>query len=500
MHSVIIATLVLATAGCSGSRLRSLVTRSDYQSLEELEAKDALAVERSIADKEGTLAASDKSQLVSQSREVDADEPEDSKWFSISRLFSRESDDSELGTDPFVEPLPNKAAEPAKKPEATEVAASEKTESPVAAKQPQFSATINDVEKQAEELFTEMSSAEAVVEEPPFADPNVSAVAEVVVAAPKTAVAPAVESKSFEDFMAKRETAKVVDQASKSFFEETAEPVKVAQNKIASSFDSLLDEAAPAVDATKTSPPASFDETFFPELKEALAEAEAEAAFGSLINSQDRNSPFGRQRKSVADEAADPFAEASTKHGFEEVQHRDPWASFRGSNVTKAMSWSMEDSAKSVSNEQVVWGASESPRPTPDFDEAAAAEGSAPVFTQVSSSSSAANNQRAGYSQSYEPALVIPGVLLESMTFEQSPAPVEANELEPSSLESDPFFTSIPQAIPVSSEALAIDANGSMAASGSSGGWPIRTWFFILGCIIVAFLLFMPDRQNRAND
>ena len=104
MRILIVGTMLLSSVGCSGSRLRSLVTRSDYKTLEELEARDAEDAERAIVDK--SLSGSDSARFASQERELDEEE---SSRFSLSRLFSRKSDDSEIGEDPFVD-APSTAA------------------------------------------------------------------------------------------------------------------------------------------------------------------------------------------------------------------------------------------------------------------------------------------------------------------------------------------------------------------------------------------------------
>ena len=509
MRILIVGTMLLSSVGCSGSRLRSLVTRSDYQTLEELEARDAEDAERAIVDK--SLSGSDSARFASQERELDEEE---SSRFSLSLLFSRKSDDSEIGEDPFVDAPSTAAVEKAKepvikaeeKPIATTAQTKAEVKVPVEVKQSNFGTTLTDVEKQAEDLFAELSAAEATARENPFADSKVAS-QEAVEEIKEQAKAKVVESNSFEEFMARRASAKASVDSSiamvQELKEQVEEPVKAAKQQSAASFDSLLGEITPKSEPVKkTNPPTAFDEGLFPGLSEALEEAEAELDPASMFGDSDAASAeFGETKTAMfgseSVDGSDPFAAASAKHGFQEVKQKDPWASFEGSSVNREMSWSSQDLNAAGSPDSFVWDDSEAPRPTPAIDAKPSNTGTMPVFTQVSSSASASTGSttRAGYSVDHGPALVIPDVTPQAQPFELSLGLQEESSAPESSLESDPFFTSVPQAMPATNDMMLSDETGVAAKN----GWPTRTWFFILGCLIVAYLLFMPDRQNRAK-
>ena len=512
MQTFILATILIATSGCSGSRLRNLVSRSDYRSLEELEARDALAAEKSKAEQNGAF--SDSTRLASSEREIVEEESSGAPKFSLSRLFGRSDDNSELGSDPFIEPPATKNEQPVARtsaPNAVEatrtkeatVTELKKPAAPVAAVKPNFSATISDVEKQAEDMFAELSAAEAGVTESVFGNPNEGV--DALAASKAEAVAKSVESGSFEEYMAQRASAKSESAATKAFFDDVQESADEVQSQVASSFYSLLNEQAPASVSKKSQAPAAFDAELFPELNNALVENEADlaAVFGAANASGKAEEAFGDHRAANSSNpqlaAADPFAEASGKHGFEEVRNKDPWASFNGSSLNSGMPWSARPSADESANAESVWSDSASPRPTPNFEVSSASAERPPVFTQVSSSSSASNNQRATFSQELEATLVIPSLVPESNPFGPDAGMEHVEEPQPVSLDSDPFFTSIPQATSSSAEELLMEETANPVVAVTNTGWASRSWFLILGCVIVALLLFMPDRQNRAK-
>ena len=96
---------LISTVGCSGSRLRNLVSRSDYQSLEDLESEDALA-----ADGNDSTDASFVSESDAQD-DVDSEKVERRGLLNLSSLFRRNKDNDEIDPDPFVETPVDDASE-----------------------------------------------------------------------------------------------------------------------------------------------------------------------------------------------------------------------------------------------------------------------------------------------------------------------------------------------------------------------------------------------------
>ncbi|MCP4510119.1 MAG: hypothetical protein GY826_27420 [Fuerstiella sp.] len=159
LMTILIAGTLLGTSGCSGTRLRSLITRSDYVSLEELEAQDAAAVaESKESESSESLVSSEQ-----EASEDDANAAEKKKksWFSFAALLGRSSDDSELGPDPFVD-TEEVGTEKVVVTDASDDINEESlaTEAAVVKATEKYSATITDVEDQAEGLFDKLAAQE----------------------------------------------------------------------------------------------------------------------------------------------------------------------------------------------------------------------------------------------------------------------------------------------------------------------------------------------------
>ncbi len=75
VSQLLIAVTIISAVGCSGSRLRNMITRSDYKSLEQIEAQDSVKEAREAADREKALVADGSAnygeKLASQEREID---------------------------------------------------------------------------------------------------------------------------------------------------------------------------------------------------------------------------------------------------------------------------------------------------------------------------------------------------------------------------------------------------------------------------------------------
>jgi len=213
--------------------------------------------------------------------------------------------------------------------------------------------------------------------------------------------------------------------------------------------------------------------------------------------------PFSQDSAVAAEFAApfddDPFQETSRKHGFTR-HNKDPWAA-----LAKTSPPQPESDSQANAGQTFAWANSVKPQvPTASPQP----EDELPVqrdeFRQVSLTRSADLNTPEPIEFSDSEPLLIPGhtdtgqgiALFEDTT---------AQTVEPATqISNDPFLTSVPfeTAADSTGEAAATPADVAPVAATKSGGlweWSGRTWFLLIGCLIVAFLLFAPDRQNRTN-
>ena len=562
-YLLIAATLVSVT-GCSGSRLRNMVTRSDYKSLDELAAQDSVKEAREAADRERALVtngatAGGEGKLVSQQREV-ADAADDGKteepdkkrgFLNLAGMLSRDGKDHEISPDPFLAVGNDHDAAAEKKTAAVTAAISEDktaavrdaTESGASKvnKAEQYVSASTDASDTAEEMFRNIAAADSAKQADAKADesaPNAVATAEA----------------SFADFIAKQ------TKKAKSEFEqkvaEAAEPVirrdaaleeaeQLAANApaAASAFDELLGTATAASGANGKQPGPSDD--LMPGLDELLAEGTAAAAatfedaktkvgetadsavaaapsFEDVFSSDEPASDTG----AVAVASANPFAEAESRASDtpakETADEADPWAAFREGQQAVAKVNSGADAFTTAT----AAGASEfdwANRSTSEESAAAKAPASfanatASDFGSSSSSdsspfstASATNVTSTSDSTRSSGGLVIPPRTTQQVSssseataetvqpvFDDSQAgPFAANA---TATDGDDLFA---QADDELFAAATADAGPEVATAGAGTsafqGWSTRTWFFLLGCIIVALVLFMPERQKRTN-
>lgn len=514
--TLVVASAILATAGCSGAKLRNLISRNDYQSLEELEAADSSfnnSAEEAIAGSD-----KDRSRFVSDRNELEEEEEARDGRFSIARLLRRKpaAMETEFGEDPFVEPISTvveKSAAGSNIEAVSGVQADRFQEALRTADR--ISASLDDAEKQAEDMFADAEQTGKAAGENAFAE-----------AIAKTAAVDDSSndsSQSFAEFMA-RNAARRADssepQTSKAVVTQEAAP-KTAEIFARSSantakggfdFDTLLEEPIAGANAdavadfggseTEDSSTDSYLDQMFAsaaDVSDSSFDFDPPAADNEFDNGFTEVNADAIVQKSAVEE--DPFSLASEKHGFKPLNTKDPWAAFENSTATtRDVAWGDETASVAKSESEFAWGQS---NPTTDFDDVLNSDSFAAndrAFRQVASTSIV--QEDASIRQASAPqSLVIP--------FSEPAASYGGDFAEMGSsgdLMDDPFFSAASgeelSEVPTDLETV---TDGDAEASGNVGGpatilgWPTRTWFFILGCAILAILLFLPNRQKQHN-
>lgn len=520
-----VCTLMLCVSGCSGGRLRNLTAGSDYRTLDELEKSAAVEAERAEADQRQEALAkaaetADATVAVSKEREVPETEEaaaeetqladasgERRRFLGFVNPFRRASATEAVSPDPFVEPTEAQAAA-----ESTEVLTASKTETPKAAaasatEQPTAtdsvadkfeSTTIAEVEKQAESMFEEaavkqefsaadvaaaeakpsagsdeLSFAEFLQQTQPKAEPLVAAEktvsAEKTVAAVQTTTSQAATDDSFDAFMQKfgEEPSASVSTAAAETQVAAADPESAF-----SAFDIAKQTESPLVAKVPSASPNPFAE-------EVVVATEAAAAAPEI----------------------NPFEETAQKHGFTRSQ-QDPWAAFAATQNQAA-----ETPSASRATPSFAW--SNAPEAAA-IDERSQKLANLTQETHPTTSESRSPFQAASFSKATElrvPSvdsipevhpLVIPG----GSTSDAARSPFqEATSFQHAQphVQHDAHLTAVPfdQLQPAVADATAEPAAITSPETASSWQWSGRTWFLLLGCIIVCVLLFMPDRRNR---
>lgn len=495
---VVLTIVLTSSVGCSGSRLRNMVGRSDYSSIEELEEADA------YAEYEGYKR---KDVLAAQERELTEEDPatiqkQRKGFFDFVKVFNRKSDEDEFAPDPFTEPAVTDESKEVRTVSAGKSSEFE-NESAVADKAEKFNSTIADVEKQAEALFTEGVKARQAV------STKVETSAETLdgIFAEQSDTP---QEQSFADFINRQKQAAGpvvadVEKAADKAVESVVRTVSQAK-ETGSKFDSFLNQSTEGEQKT-----ASTDESsdLFPGLSEAFDEAFEDPSL---------NEPYEQEPVATASlanpfaESVDaPFAETTSKHGFKTSGGKDPWAAFNESARKPAAAAPVEvvSSTHAEQRNEFNWSQPSGSRSSQTQSAFPAMDGQGfqghgeevnhdQAFLQVSSTSTLDTQRPVDMSESMP--LVIPGGMAADSTFDNS---AFQSEVQPAPVGSDPFLTSVPvfeDVAPESATDVDVTAATSVAtASEGLGQWSRRTWFFLIGCLIVAFLLFMPDRHNRTN-
>lgn len=485
-----LASLILSNVGCSGSRLRNMVGRSEYSTLEELEAQDADGSQGAQGEALADSASRNRTgSLVSNSRELDSADAQadpDVKqkqrkgFFDFAKVFNRKTDEAEFAPDPFAEAQVSPEAKTAPVKVAA-ISDAETVKKQVATKADQFSSTISAVEKQSETIFEESlaKSESALFETEP--------VAEGAVIAKGQATDGQSEQGSFADFVREQAdatpvVADVKKEAAKVFH--TASAAKTVTNE----FDAFLNETAGSFEETVV---ADAPDAFFPGLSE-----EFDAAFEQRDEADPAEADFADKVESIpnTDFVETTFSESAKKHGFAEGESKDPWAAFgqgQAAAVTPRPNAKNTEVVKAQNG--FVWGRAietvvadkpaftlDNPQPQ-DLNDV-------PNHGFLQVSSTRPLETRSNVEVSHSMPLMIP----------DSPSSYQSASVQNDPFASMPSFEETTEGFPAEIEVAAAVPTVATAEGGLSH-WSRRTWFLLIGCLIVAMLLFMPDRNNRTN-
>ena len=515
-HFKLILALLLTTSavtGCSGGRLRNLISRSDYMTLDEVEAQDALTAEReasadekAFASAEQELSDSDKNGLLASSEsrkesEEDADAPEEKKSrFSLAGLFRRgDTSEDEVTPDPFVagNQIASSEFEAAEETETrtANLVAQTDEESPARASKDEsngvsmedlFRQSANDVESRA---TAELERAISDMDTKDDALPD--SFSEYLKA----------NRDSIEE--SAEERASDID----SMFVEAEQKVVQESNEAVAEFDSILNRIA---DSESPNGSSELDSTLFPGLNDVVAGTNAEASGPPAIEVMPPRKPEAPSTASLFEEItsrrpaaaatapaarADQFSQASEQHGFGKLTKSDPWAAFDDPQ---------EKPPAGSNNEGFVWNNSQpvdAPRDRADaFDwTSLQADSAVPSggLTQVSSVDVAPPQPEFSEvsfpTEESAPELVIP--------VHTAPAPINFEESFPEFEAIDATSADEQAFEPHSDEPMKEDSatTASVEPTGDPGRWSTRTWFLVIGCVLVVGMLLLPERKNRAN-
>ena len=500
IYPVVLAGLLVVTSGCSGSRLRNLISRSDYRSLEELEEYDRAVAE---ADEDDTET---RGSLVSRERELtddetdEAEEPKRSRFLNFPALFRRGSDDSELGPDPFVE-------------EETDDVADDNRTDPIS-------------RSEAERLIAEAAQArdearallnQALEEE----KKNLDRATEEFIG-PEIRPAASDNEKSFADFLEEKSAeaqAEIRDTAAEKaepifrFDEPDPEPTTTADAS-ASDFDRLLGKSETEQPSEKPGPASPSE--IFPGLDDLIPDEDnSGSVFGDRNNSpktDDSKPTFdsffgtaaGAGDSESQPESTSPFS-AAAETVIPREKESDPWAKFRtglpqdtqrhvrseSSPGRDAFSWP-STAGRNVQTADLS--------ATPEIITPSRTESDTSVFSNVSSQRVIEQPPVPNSDVSPAPldmtggsGLVIPTEAATSQSYDSEPA------LPDFSAASEPFVDDTDPFAEAAQQATAEDDKKAEPRSSTIAGFSTRTLFLLLGCVIVALLLFMPERQSRSN-
>ena len=195
---------------------------------------------------------------------------------------------------------------------------------------------------------------------------------------------------------------------------------------------------------------------------------------------------------------ADPFSQASEKHGFQKLTRNDPWAAFDDSSAAPPAR---------PANEGLVWNDSQPAAQAPEsreeaFDWASLQAENSPAaggLSQVSSASYAQPQPEFSdellHAEEDGAGLVIP--------VSTAPSPINFDESFPE-FESIESTTSGESTFEPSPEHSEVEDNATASTSveptaAQRRRWSTRTWFLVIGCVLVVGMLLLPERKNRAN-
>lgn len=503
------ATLLFCT-GCSGARLKNLIGRNDYSTLEELEREDDAYAE--LYDEAENDSAS---RFVSQTREIDdpVDPVEDPpSRFSLGRLFGRDRDDEFADLeDPFAGTLEDRRAveelnaeiqrlkqqvkEQTAEPSRVVVDTAEQTDRAVE-QAGRYVASLEQVEQQAEAMFDDLS--EATDDrfdrraENPFATASASQVIEETVER---------TSESFADFLNQTQLPEsgnpFASPESPAGNPGAADPVAAAEAGL--NFDSLVSESgreAAFADAV------SRQEQLFPEAGDVFADAlgmSDQFDTPGDVTTAAASDPFPQiPAADTTDAMPAGFANAAERHGFDSRKTEDdPWAAFAAGQSAQTAAAPAEPAFQWGQPGQPGQSDAASALVAPPVPEPSMDLVPSPVAAPVFDANPAAPFELV--SQSTESTLVIPDqVPADQPVIELPLADASAQPL------ADPFEmeTAFDDLEQIPADDLATESVQPVGAQGGPAtitAAPNRMWFFILGCVALAALLFLPSRQSQKN-
>ena len=492
---------LISTVGCSGSRLRNLVSRSDYQSLEDLESEDALA-----ADGNDSTDASFVSESDAQD-DVDSEKVERRGLLNLSSLFRRNKDNDEIDPDPFVETPVDEASE-------GEIKTADNRVTPITTQSAKdYVTNAAKSESLAEELFQpekERSPSENIAN-------NDQELPEI---APARGNSKPVE-KSFADFIA--EQSRKTAEKAEELVAETAEPVierkktfdEIVSNATSevSEFDQMFGAADEANETSTVDTSSESPSQLFPGLDELISAAPKtteststtkKPTFDEFFNAEE---PVATERV-VETQASPSFDTIVQNHGFSSVDKKDPWAAFQQSGNRTNASVGQPNAQPSSLSDGFDWG---TPKTTETRPTAVAAtsnvfDESTLVFSE--DTTEPYTNTPAQY-QVEPPRPEFTTTKDAVPSFNDMPLEIPAaDENVAMAVEDDIFADSFETAETLSADEEAFQQAGAEGpvetTAGAPGlsamsGFSTRTWFLLFGIVIVAILLFMPERQNQTK-
>lgn len=516
-HTLLFATVVMVSiSGCSGGKLRNLLSRNDYQSLQDRDT------EQSGFPDDG------KTHVVS------AETEENKNFFRLPGFLKGEEESTAIAPDPFIT-----AAEPT----ATEdkvAAYRAKVDERIARQALAAKTTLSDVEKQAKELYENTKDS---IDNPFKAfNENKAAEQNSVASTDSKPDFPEVDQAgSFAEMFGQQTEAEVasplIADASSDQFGTTSPP----QSEM-SEFDKLLQahqQLTPSSSGEEViAPPEPKSENMFAELEKTVtAQPDASDFFGNEIANNDSistsesDNSFDNLMNGNQDSepAADIWRQLDCKTEVANASQPEDTFAAEFSNLQQPTEtdhpfgedFQQTASRHGFSNNKSTWGSLST-----ELDQDQSLTLLAPPAEQEQDNSllmTHVDTNAHGLNTASEPDSFFPASQSQSVGSTSSPLEGQGMGLIiPASDSSDSggFFDFSDQpsgvqqisATQSNAELTAVTATsleGGMnlfeeAEIGPaiqtvevSGGWTRRTWFLILGCVLIAGLLFLPERQKR---
>lgn len=528
-------TLLLAMAvtigvtGCSGGKLRNLLSRSDYQTLEEQDSGQPAGLE------------SDATLVVSS--ETDKSDG----FFKLPRFLGGKDDSSGIAPDPFATTDDALVADESIK------AYQARVDERIAREAQEANRTLSDVEQQAREL-AESSKNSASNPFAGFGEEKVAAADTKTEAQTSPTSQSETASNAFEEMFGQQPATSKSEVASPLIAQNS--PVQSAASsegfsepaQALSEFDKILQahqqQEAGVQPASSTEPQRSgFEELLAASQQPTSETTTAAEVFGSDFAVTDSNSSpqadtgfeafmkanneggagtetsssnqlWGQpaeesqsedvfaaaaktERQSAATDTvfSDNFQQTASNHGF--ASDRNPWEQVATGS----------DSAGGIDVASVELDNHPSGFPADQFSmsqDTQAAFDSQPTTASSAASPfvSVSQSTPVTTSGSTSPGLIIPASESSDsgafFDFAEQPSPVHQISATSSVSDVSPVVTSGDMSL---GSGVMLDAGTTeelaVQTEVSAEGWPRRNWFLIIGCVLIAGLLFLPERQKR---